>query len=420
MGHSNGKITAPVNTDDVSATLGVNSHDVKTLCLSDRIKAAAIYRPRFTGGAVHVDPEDFHTRLKDLAAPTTGISGVTMKCIKYGIWVPYFNSLLSGWPWYASRIRWNVRPCDETQYGDITHFIGYDHNAKFVNPVQEVVCAAGSKIQVSFKDNTTAEWITAQKMFGDNEDAYFGFIVYEYTGEAPILTGTAAVTPKVFISNYYISQSSVLRVVSSNINATLGKSYDIIPIVAIDKGGGDYDYYSLFIGDPVPGLIQKRLGSDGIEFIYFRFSEGGFYPDGDTIETGTSVGVDKTTFAFVLMMSSPFPKILADSDTAYATGLIRPGTIKMTARFTRASDSKVFSNVFTESNGLVVLRQLATPTLKMYMKTTDNGNSVYDWAKSEAGTLAGDFDFEIAFTINVNTTGGSEKNTYRATSWMNP
>lgn len=37
MGHSNGNITAPVNTDDVSAVTGVSSHDVGTLCLSDRV-----------------------------------------------------------------------------------------------------------------------------------------------------------------------------------------------------------------------------------------------------------------------------------------------------------------------------------------------------------------------------------------------
>ncbi len=37
MGHNNGVITAPVNTDDVSAVLGANSHDVATLCSHERI-----------------------------------------------------------------------------------------------------------------------------------------------------------------------------------------------------------------------------------------------------------------------------------------------------------------------------------------------------------------------------------------------
>lgn len=37
MGHANGVITAPVNTDDVSAVINVPSHDVATLCLSSSI-----------------------------------------------------------------------------------------------------------------------------------------------------------------------------------------------------------------------------------------------------------------------------------------------------------------------------------------------------------------------------------------------
>lgn len=45
MGHSNGRITAPVNTDDVSAVLAVNSHDVKTLCMASSINKWAKYKP---------------------------------------------------------------------------------------------------------------------------------------------------------------------------------------------------------------------------------------------------------------------------------------------------------------------------------------------------------------------------------------
>lgn len=36
--HNNGIITAPVNTDDISAVLGVASHDIGTLCLSTQIR----------------------------------------------------------------------------------------------------------------------------------------------------------------------------------------------------------------------------------------------------------------------------------------------------------------------------------------------------------------------------------------------
>lgn len=49
MAHNNGIITAPVNTDDVAATLGVGSNDVGTLCSSDAVNPWAKYKP-FRGG----------------------------------------------------------------------------------------------------------------------------------------------------------------------------------------------------------------------------------------------------------------------------------------------------------------------------------------------------------------------------------
>lgn len=426
MSNSGGKIYSEVvngvkvgiNTDDVSSVLGVASHDIKTLCTSSKINPAAVFRPRFMGGAVHVDPEDFQSNLKSLVAPASGATGITMKCVNYGIWVPYFNTLLNGRPWDASHVRWNPRPCDDTQFGDLTHFDGYNHNVTFENPVKSVVCGNNAYIQVTFQDISTKDTITARTLFGDNEDAYFGFIVYEFTGDGPVLSGTGAVIPKAYIHNYQLMQSTYPQVVSSDFKARKGYGYDIIPIVAVDTGGEIYDYYSLFISDSVPGFIRKYIGTNDIEFIYFRFSEGTFYPDGNTIETGSSIGVDKTTFGFALMMTSPFPKILADSDTAYSTGLIRPGTIKLTAKFTRMSDNQTFTKVFTENDNLVVQRQLNTNILRMYIKTTSTGNAVYDWARTTAGSLAGKFDFDIAFTINVNTTGGSEKNSFPAQSWM--
>ena len=45
MGHANGIITAPVNTDDISATLGVASHDVATLCISQKVNKRSRFKP---------------------------------------------------------------------------------------------------------------------------------------------------------------------------------------------------------------------------------------------------------------------------------------------------------------------------------------------------------------------------------------
>lgn len=45
MGHANNRITGPLNTSDVSITLGEASHDVYTLCHSRKIAAFARYKP---------------------------------------------------------------------------------------------------------------------------------------------------------------------------------------------------------------------------------------------------------------------------------------------------------------------------------------------------------------------------------------
>lgn len=67
MGHANGIITAPVNTDDISATLGVASHDVATLCTSDRINRWSKYKP-IRGGDYHTLPgEGFKGTAADIA-----------------------------------------------------------------------------------------------------------------------------------------------------------------------------------------------------------------------------------------------------------------------------------------------------------------------------------------------------------------
>lgn len=417
MGHSAGVISAPVNTDDVSEVLGVASDDVKTLCVSDQINPAALYRPRYMGGMVHVAPENFQSTLKDLVPPSSGVSGITMKCVNYGVWVPYITSTINGYPWDAGRIRWNPRPCDSTQFGDLTHFIGYNHQAKFTNPVTSILCSQGAKIKVTFQDRSASDTISARTLFSDNEDAYFGFFVYEYTGDGPVLSGTGAVTPKLYVNNYSVAQCSSAYAVVSDFDASAGHGYDIIPVIVVDNND-DLEYYGLNISDQVPGFYRKMVGTNDIEFIYFRYSEGTFYPDGDEVETGTDIGVTKPTFGFALQMTSPFSKILADSDTAYSSGLIRPSTIKLTAKFTRASDSQSYTKEFTTSNGLNVLTQLNTNILRMYMDTTSTGNVVYDWASSTAGTLSGYFDFDISFTINVNTSGGSEANSYPAQSWM--
>lgn len=418
----NGKVVAPIDfIGTVASVLGSTSGDCVTLCTHPKINPAAIFRPRFMGGRTHVETTDFQSVLSQLVAPSSGTSGVSMKCVNYGIWLPYVTHLSNGYIWNASHVRWNPRPATLGDYTDITHFDGYNSKAAFANPVQSVVCSSGAIIKVTFRNPYVDDSITVRSMFGDNENAYFGFVVYEYTGDGPILSGTGAVTPKVFIHNYSTAQAITPQTVSSDITANRNKKYDIIPIVAVDYGGGDYEYYTLNISGTVPGFYRKNPGSSDIEFIYFRFAEctsgNPYYPDGDNLETGSSIGITQNCFSFALMMTSPFSKILATSDSTY-DGLIRPGSMRIKASFRRQTDNKVFTKDFTSSNGLVMARQLGTNVLRMYILLNNSGNGVYDWAQSVAGTLAGFFSFSATFTINLNTSGANESNQFPAISWM--
>lgn len=115
MGHANGRITAPVNTDDISATLGVASHDVATLCTSDRINRWSKYKP-IRGGS--------YTPL-----PAAGFAGTTEDInngIIFGMRAATRSSRLD-----------DIHGCDFSYAGKpgdndwkrMTDFVGYDHNA---------------------------------------------------------------------------------------------------------------------------------------------------------------------------------------------------------------------------------------------------------------------------------------------------
>ena len=108
MGQSNGYITAPVNTDDVSAALGVNSHDVGTLCTSDKINKWAKYKP------VRVDTYE-------------EITDAQRKAVNHGLVVT--NALQSDGYTY-NLAEWTYNRPDGTWWKRLTDFVGYVHTAK--------------------------------------------------------------------------------------------------------------------------------------------------------------------------------------------------------------------------------------------------------------------------------------------------
>lgn len=107
MGHSNGVITAPINTDDVSSVLGHASHDVKTLCMSDKIKKYAKYKP------VIIDtPVD--------------ITDAQRRAVNYGMNVRQTTLTQAK---ANTQMPWLYNAIGSTNWGRLTDFDGYDHNS---------------------------------------------------------------------------------------------------------------------------------------------------------------------------------------------------------------------------------------------------------------------------------------------------
>lgn len=138
MGHANGKITAPVNTDDVSAVLGVGSHDVATLCSDDNGKVKKINKWSKYKPVIINSPMQTHLT----ATADQWYKGDDGKC---GFSIPIGAPGANG-PTVANLYKsnaWEYNPPSPYIYdstgkiiggrGDfcrLEDFIGYDHNAK--------------------------------------------------------------------------------------------------------------------------------------------------------------------------------------------------------------------------------------------------------------------------------------------------
>lgn len=114
MGYANGRITAPVNTDDISAVIGENNHDIGTLCCSAKINMWAKYKPERTGNYEDLTLDQRKQNNFGLR-PGAVYSGKTafINAVKDG-------SFASGW------IYDHVTASDYQREND---FDGYNHNA---------------------------------------------------------------------------------------------------------------------------------------------------------------------------------------------------------------------------------------------------------------------------------------------------
>lgn len=139
--HSNGRITAPVNTDDVSSVIGHASHDVATLCSSEKINPASKNKP------IRFDKIGSLSDSERLGSPADKIEG-----IYYGLKIATMTPLINihGVNYEYQRVRPNI------DWSRIDDFVGYDHNAVF-NPSGEVASDAikeeGCVVNIEYSEN---------------------------------------------------------------------------------------------------------------------------------------------------------------------------------------------------------------------------------------------------------------------------
>lgn len=175
MAHADGIITAPINTDDVIATIGENSHDVGTLCMSSKINPIAKYKP-VRGG-------DYSTSLKtdaNLWKSTDGNCGLNPYEVEIISDVPeaYNNSdRMNGWEY--------LHPLSNN-YKRLSDFDGYDHNAYLAS----ILCATEAFTtekawQIILSGPNMSSWIRFEDM-ATVSNGYLGvYAVCESSSKTP-------------------------------------------------------------------------------------------------------------------------------------------------------------------------------------------------------------------------------------------
>lgn len=115
MGHINGEITSPVSTDDIRLTIGENSDDIGTLCMSGKVNRYSKIKPMNVGGKEDLQPEEF-----------AGTAQQTVNGIVYGMRCASSAGNLDN----IHELDWSYvgvpTEVDPARFGD---FKGYDHKA---------------------------------------------------------------------------------------------------------------------------------------------------------------------------------------------------------------------------------------------------------------------------------------------------
>lgn len=189
MGNANGIITAPVNTDDVSSVLGENSHDVKTLCMSSKIRMWARFKPEVIN-----TPESIS--LVQRQSNNFGLSPSNIYSSKKAFIDAVKAGTFTG-GWQYTRVSGNA-------WARLDDFDGYNHNATSpfgaVHPGTFMLTNnTGVKLTIPadspMDDDTNISISEFSKGGADYKNWYFGILLF-HTSRQFIMTTTEKIGTK--------------------------------------------------------------------------------------------------------------------------------------------------------------------------------------------------------------------------------
>lgn len=237
MAHSNGHIYAPVSIEDVSEVLGVNSTDVGTLCMSERINPYSLIRPFSMPIS---SPTTLVSELKDYhdSATLPSDGNVMWEARQWGYQVPYVAApgrvdQVRERPWYRSTLK-------ATDWKNLSHFDGYLHNARPSFSWNASVIA-GQPISVFFFFGAPQNNMLSADGKGNNGGVVS---ILEVFGDAPFYFGVTiqrGTTSNYFFANEPINPSSTQTtgMIDTGMNAENGVTYTITPWIANKPRSGN-------------------------------------------------------------------------------------------------------------------------------------------------------------------------------------
>lgn len=226
MANNNGHITAPVNTDDVSAVLNVSSHDVRIICRSDKINPHSLIRPIYTTNPA-LGPEDMKDA-EGMGAPDASGEDFLYELKSWGYYVPYVTNAsniedVCQIPWHKDGPKGDSFDC-------LTHFDGYRHNANPRLPVEAIVNPGKNIILALYPGSAQSNALSSDGIANNG-----GVVGIRPVLGDDIYIGCTIVTSYILNQSYYhhfqssSKVSDMIENIETSIVAEPGRSYIIIP-----------------------------------------------------------------------------------------------------------------------------------------------------------------------------------------------